>query len=81
MLCYILVFCVLICWCICLSCVLRVCELFGEIIRNMFWCGCYFAVECYGCVQCGWRWRCSVGYTVYGLPKNVCVEPVIPVCI
>ena len=26
---------------ICLSCVLRVCELFGETIRNMFWCGCY----------------------------------------
>ena len=28
--------------------VLRVCELFGESIRNMFWCGCYFVVECYG---------------------------------
>ena len=33
---YILLFCVLLCWCICLSCVLRVCELFGETIRNMF---------------------------------------------
>ena len=49
-LCYILVFCVLLCWCICLSCVLRVCELFGETMCNMFWCGCYFVVECYGCV-------------------------------
>ena len=23
-----------------------VCALFGEIIRNRFWCGCYFVVEC-----------------------------------
>ena len=22
-------------------------------------CGCYFVVECYGCVWCGWK--CSVG--------------------
>ena len=36
-----------------------VCELFGETIRNMFGCGCYFVVECYGSVECGWR--CSVG--------------------
>ena len=44
-----------------LSCVLRVssvCELFGETISNMFGCGCYFVVECYGSVKCGWR--CSV---------------------
>ena len=27
-----------------------VCELLGETIRNMFWCGCYFVVECYGSV-------------------------------
>ena len=26
----------------------RVCELFGETICNMFWCVCYFVVECYG---------------------------------
>ena len=26
-------------------------------------------------------WRCFVGYTVYGLPKNVHVVSVIPVCI
>ena len=32
-------------------CVFRsVCELFGETIRNMFVCICYFVVECYGCV-------------------------------
>ena len=36
-----------------------VCEWFGETIRNMFGCGCYFVVENYGCVQYGWR--CSVG--------------------
>ena len=30
--------------------VLCVCELFGETIRNMFLCGCYFVVETYGCV-------------------------------
>ena len=27
-----------------------VCELFGETIRNVFGCSCYFVVECYGCV-------------------------------
>ena len=31
----------------------RVCELFGETIRNMIGCGCYFVVECYGSVYCG----------------------------
>ena len=30
--------------------VLCVCELFGETIRNMFSCCCYFVVECYGSV-------------------------------
>ena len=39
--------------------VLCVCEMFGEIISNVFGCGCYFVVECYGCFECGWR--CSVG--------------------
>ena len=43
-----------------------VCELLGETLRNMFRCGCYFVVECYGVVQCGWR--CSIGYTMYGHP-------------
>ena len=28
--------------------VLCICELFGETICNMFGCGCYFVVECYG---------------------------------
>ena len=27
---------------------LRVCEMFGETIRNMFGCGCFFVVKCYG---------------------------------
>ena len=41
-------------------CVLdSVCELFGETIRNVCGCSCYFVVECYGCVLCVW-W-CSVG--------------------
>ena len=30
--------------------VLCVCDLFGETIRNVFGCSCYFVVECYGCV-------------------------------
>ena len=32
---------------------LSVCELFGETIRNVFGCICYFVVECYG-------WKCLV---------------------
>ena len=39
--------------------VLSVCELFVETIRNIFACDCYFVVECYGSVECGWR--CSIG--------------------
>ena len=31
--------------CSAVTCVLRVCELFGEIIRNMFGCGCYFLLN------------------------------------
>ena len=56
-----------------------VCELFGKTIRNMFGCVCYFVVECDGFVECGWR--CSIGYTMYGLPYNVCVVPVVPVSV
>ena len=35
---------------VCLVCCVfdGVCELFGETIRNVFGCGCYFVVECYG---------------------------------
>ena len=40
--------------CVSLLMVMRVfdsvCELFGETICNMFGCGCYFVVECYGSV-------------------------------
>ena len=43
---------------LCVAC-LTVCELFGETIRNMFGCVCYFVVESDGVVQCGWR--CSIG--------------------
>ena len=55
---------------LCVAC-LTVCELFCETIRNMFGCVCYFVVECDGVVECGWR--CSIGYTIYDLPYNVCV--------
>ena len=56
MLCYILVFCVLLCQWICLFCGFDgLCELFGETIRNVF---VIFVVEC-DAVVCGWR--CSIG--------------------
>ena len=35
---------------VCVACFNSVCELFGETIRNMCGCGCYFVVECYGSV-------------------------------
>ena len=31
---------------LCVACL----TVFGEIIRNVFGCGCYFVVECYGSV-------------------------------
>ena len=47
MLCVALLIC-LVCF---VCCVLdSVCELFGETIRNVCGCSCYFVVECYGCV-------------------------------
>ena len=36
---YILVFCAFLCWCVSVCLVLRVCEFFGETIRNAFGCG------------------------------------------
>ena len=59
------VMCILVCFAlpcqwICLFSVFDgVSELFGETIRNMFRCVCYFVVECDGVVVCGWR--CSIG--------------------
>ena len=41
--------CVALLMCL-LFCVLRVCELFGETIRNVCGCSCYFVVECNECV-------------------------------
>ena len=51
MLCYILVRCS-IGVSVCLVCCVfdSVVDLFGETIRNVFVCGCYFVAECYGCV-------------------------------
>ena len=31
---------------LCVACL----TVFGETIRNVFGCGCYFVIECYGCV-------------------------------
>ena len=46
---------------LCVACCVfdGVCKLFGETIRNMFGCLCYFVVECYGVVEFGSR--CSIG--------------------
>ena len=33
-------------WSVCIVCL----TVFGEAIRNMYGCGCYFVVECYGSV-------------------------------
>ena len=74
MLCVALLMCLFV---LCVACLTVL--LFGETIRNVFGCSCYFVVECYGCVQCVW-W-CSVGKTMYGPPKSVCVVPVIPMSV
>ena len=50
-----------------------VCELFGETIRNMFVILLLNVMELLSVV-----WRCSIGYTMYGLPMYVCVVPVVP---
>ena len=47
MLCVALLMCLFV---LCVALLDSVCELFGEIIRNVFGCSCYFVVECYGCV-------------------------------
>ena len=56
---------------------MRVCEVFGETIRNMFVLFYCFVVEGDGVVECGWKF--SIGYTMYGPPKNVCLVTVVPV--
>ena len=44
---------------LCVACLTVFVNCLGETIQNIFGCGCYFLVECYGGVECGW-W-CSVG--------------------
>ena len=39
---------------LCVACL----KVFGESILNVFGCGCYFVVECYRSVDCGYK--CSV---------------------
>ena len=51
--------------------------MFRGTIRNMFGCGCYFVIQCYGSVDSG----CSVGYTVHGLTKSACAGLVILLCV
>ena len=58
------------------------CNLGPDCLVKQFaiWLGvCYFVVECDGVVECGWS--CSIGETMYGLPYNVCVVPVVPVSV
>ena len=57
MLCVALLMCLFVLCVACLivfvNCLVKqfaVCELFGETIRNVCGCSCYFVVECYGCV-------------------------------
>ena len=38
-----------------------------------------FVIECDGFIECDWG--CSIGYTIYGIPYNVCVVPVVPVSV
>ena len=45
----------------------------------MFGCVYHFVVECDGVVECGWR--CNIGKTTHDPPSNVCVVPVVPVCV
>ena len=37
-------------FCMTCSLLMLVEDAIGETIRNVFWCSCYFVVECYGCV-------------------------------
>ena len=61
---------------VCLVC----CELLGETICNVFGFRCDFVNKCYRCFSVGGGALLDI-HTMYGLPKNVCVVPVIPVCI
>ena len=47
MLCVALSMCLFV---LCVACLTVFCELFGETIRNVFGCSCYFVVECNGSV-------------------------------
>ena len=44
MLCVSLLMCLFV---LCVCVLDSICELFGETIRNVFGCGCYFVVDCY----------------------------------
>ena len=43
------ILCVALLMCLFVLCVACL-TVFGETIRNVFGCSCYFVVECYGCV-------------------------------
>ena len=55
----------------CVACL----TVFGETIRNVFGCGCYFVIDCYGCVCALLNRPCMVF-------QRVCVfVPVIPMIV
>ena len=47
MLCVALLMCLFV---LCVACLTVFVNCFGETIRNVCGCSCYFVVECYGCV-------------------------------
>ena len=57
-----------------------VCELFGETIRNVFGCSCYFVVECYACFSVCVVVLCWIDH-VWSSKECVCVVPVFPISV
>ena len=55
---YLCIFCIAL-FVLCVACLTVFVNCFTNMFRNMFGCGCYFVVECYGGVESGWR--CYVG--------------------
>ena len=60
---------------VCLVCCVfnSVCELFGETIRNVCGCSCYFVVECYGSVSVGGGTLLDIPYMVFQIMCVLCL--------
>ena len=58
----------------CLVC----CVFVNCLSKQCFGCGCYFVVECYGGVQCGWR--CSVFGILCSSPIMIIFVILLAVC-